>query len=328
MSGVPPFPVSDHCDGRRFFNPAGLPPRSFADLPRWWWQRLRGQGERWPGSVPAGPAPRLPEEIPSGQVAVTLIGHATFLLQFPDFTVLTDPVFARRAGPFGLVGPVRVRPSALGLAELPRIDFVVLSHNHYDHLDLAALRWLARERRPQFLTTLGNRAWLERRGVASVVELDWWQPLLAHPQLSVICTPAQHWSSRWPGDRNRTLWGGFMLKTPAGAVFFCGDSGWGGHFSAIRVRLGPPGLALLPIGAYAPRWFMAPVHLNPDEAVRAHLALGARLSLGMHYGTWQLTDEGIDAPGLALAAARRTHDVAETAFRTLAFGGTDFVALT
>ena len=327
MSGLPPFPVSDHCDGYRFFNPSGMPPRSFSDLPKWWWQRLRGQGERWPKSAPSPHPVHLPAEIPAGSVAVTLIGHATFLLQFPAFTVLTDPVFAHRAGPLGLFGPPRVRPPSLTLTELPSIDFVVLSHNHYDHLDISALRWLARERRPQIITTLGNQAWLERSGVTSVVELDWWQPLLAHPELSVICTPAQHWSSRGPRDRNRTLWGGFMLKTPAGAVFFGGDSGWGSHFSTIRVRLGPPGLSLLPIGAYEPRWFMEPVHINPEEAVRAHLALGARQSLGMHYGTWQLTDEGIDAPLAALAVARQTHNVAESAFGTVDFGETRLVTL-
>ena len=322
-----PFPVSDHCDGHRFFNPAGPAPKTFSDLPKWWWQRVRGQGERWPKSAPLTGAPPLSAGVAPGQVAVTHIGHATFLLQFPDCTVLTDPVFARRAGPFGLLGPPRVRPAAPALAELPKIDFVLLSHNHYDHLDLAALRWLAQARQPRIVTTIGNAAWLARNGVPGAVELDWWQPHLAHPTLSIVCTPAQHWSSRGPWDRNRTLWGGFMLKTPDGAVFFCGDSGWGPHFSTIRMRLGPAHLALLPIGAYEPRWFMAPVHLNPDEAVRAHLALGARRSLGMHHGVWQLTDEAIDAPVRALAEARQAHGLAETAFATLDFGETRLLPL-
>ncbi|MFI5337035.1 MAG: MBL fold metallo-hydrolase [Opitutales bacterium] len=327
MAGPPRFPVSDHCDGHRFFNPTGLPQRSFFDLPKWWWQRVRGQGERWPARVPPPRPPQLPATVPAGSVAVTFIGHATFLLQYPGLTVLTDPVFARHAGPFDLLGPPRVRPASPALDQLPRIDVVLLSHNHYDHLDLAALRWLARERRPRILTTLGNRAWLESRGVGGVSELDWWQTDPTAPELNIICTPAQHWSSRWPWDRNRTLWGGFLLKTPAGSVFFCGDSGWGPHFSTIGARFGPVRLALLPIGAYEPRWFMEPSHMNPDEAVRAHLALGAHRSLGMHHGTWQLTDEGIEAPLHALAAARTAHAVSPDDFTTLDFGETRLLSL-
>jgi len=322
-----PFPVSDHFDGRRFFNPAGPALMGFSALPRWWWQRLRGQGERWPAVAPAPQPVALPATVESGQVAVTFLGHATFLLQFPGFTVLTDPVFARRAGPFGRLGPVRVRPPALTLEQLPPIDFVLLSHNHYDHLDLESLRWLARERRPQIVTCLGNRDWLARRGVGPAVDLDWWQPHLAHPELSIVCTPAQHWSSRYPWDRCLTLWGGFMLKTPAGSLFFCGDSGWGGHFTDIRVRLGPAGVALLPIGAYEPRWFMEPVHMNPDEAVRAHLALGARRSLGMHFGTFQLTDEGLLAPETELAAARARHGLSDADFYAPLFGETKVLSL-
>jgi L-ascorbate metabolism protein UlaG (beta-lactamase superfamily) len=327
MAGPRPYPVSDHCDGERFRNPAGPAVRSFLDLPKWWWQRLRGQGERWPATASAPRVPVLPAQVADGQVAVTPVGHATFLLQFPGCTVLTDPVFAHRAGPWGLFGPPRIRPPALRREELPAVDLVVLSHNHYDHLDLDTLRWLSRERRPQVITPLGNKPWLERNGVGRVTELDWWQSHLPHPEMHVVCTPAQHWSSRGPWDRCRTLWGGFMLKTPAGSVFFCGDSGWGSHFTDIRVRLGPAALALLPIGAYEPRWFMEAVHLNPEEAVRAHLALGARRSIGMHYGTWQLTDEGIDAPLHALAEAVQTHGIKPDHFTTLDFGETRVLPL-
>jgi L-ascorbate metabolism protein UlaG (beta-lactamase superfamily) len=321
------FPVSDHCDGARFFNPHGPSARSFSDLPKWWWQQMRGSATAWPRSVPAPARVRLPENVPTGQVAATFIGHATYLLQFAGCTVLTDPVFGSRAGPFGLLGPKRARPPALRLGELPRIDVVLLSHNHYDHLDLSSLRWLAQHRHPLIVAPLGLKSWLEARGVANVVELDWWQSHFADGGAEIICTPAQHWSSRWPWDRCRTLWGGFMIKTAGGLVWFAGDTGWGPHFAEVRAHLGAPALALLPIGAYAPRWFMAPVHMNPDEAVRAHLAVGAKLSLASHHGTFRLTDEGIDAPLHDLAAARETHGLAAAAFTAPGFGETVVASL-
>jgi L-ascorbate metabolism protein UlaG (beta-lactamase superfamily) len=323
----PRFPVSDHCDGERFFNPHGPAARSFLDLPRWWWQRLRGSAAPWPKSPPAPARPALSEAVRSGEAAVTLLGHATCLLQLPGLTVLTDPVFGSRAGPFGLLGPARVRPPALRLDELPRVDVVLLSHNHYDHLDLASLRWLSRHRQPRIFVPLGLKAWLEARGVDRVVELDWWQSHRLQPDAEILCTPAQHWSSRWPWDRCRTLWAGFWLRGPDGGVFFAGDTGWGPHFAEIRRRLGAPRLALLPIGAYEPRWFMEPVHMNPDEAVRAHLALGAVHSLGMHHGTFRLTDEGWDAPVRALAAAREKHGVPPAAFVAPEFGETAVLPL-
>lgn len=325
----PPFPVSDHCDGMHFFNPGGRPQAlGFSKLPRWWWQRLAlRQHSPWPRAVPPPRSPGLPEGVPAGHLSLTFIGHSTFLLQVSGLNILTDPVFASRAGPFGLLGPKRIRPPALRLGELPRIDAVVLSHCHYDHLDLAALRWLSQRHRPAIMTTLGNQAWLEARGVGRVSELDWWESADATPALRVTCTPAQHFAARTPWDKNRTLWGGFMLQTPAGPVFFCGDSGWAGHFAEIKARLGAPALALLPVGAYEPRWFMQPVHMNPDESVRAHLALGVRQSIGMHFGTFNLTDEAIDEPLRALAAAREVHGVSAADFRTLEFGGTELFPL-
>jgi L-ascorbate metabolism protein UlaG (beta-lactamase superfamily) len=256
----------------------------------------------------------LPDNVPAGQVTATIIGHATYLLQFAGLTVLTDPIFASRAGPFGLFGPKRVQPPALRLGELPRVDVVLLSHNHYDHLDLPSLRWLVQHRRPLMVAPLGLGSWLAARGVPGVVELDWWQTHFTPTGDEIVCTPAQHWSSRWPWDRCRTLWGGFMLRTMHGSVWFAGDTGWGSHFAEIKSRLGAPDCALLPIGAYEPRWFMEPVHMNPDEAVRAHLALGARRSLAMHHATFCLTDEAYDAPTRDLATSRDRHGVDPSAF--------------
>lgn len=325
----PPFPISDHCDGVHFFNPAGRPQAlGFSELPRWWYQRLvRRDYSPWPKSVPPPRSPVLPAGVPAGKIAVTFIGHSTFLLQLGGLNILTDPVFASRAGPFGLLGPKRARPPALRLSQLPRIDVVLLSHCHYDHLDLPTLQWLARQHRPAVVTTLGNRAWLEARGVSRVTELDWWQSHHPAPGIEAICTPAQHFAARTPWDKNRTLWGGFMLRTAVGLILFAGDTGWAPHFAEIHTRLGPPALALLPVGAYEPRWFMRSVHMNPDEAVQAHRVLGSRQSIGMHFGTFNLTDEAIDEPLRALAAAREAQGVAAEAFTTLDFGETRMLAL-
>lgn len=324
---MPGFPVSDHCDGDRFFNPTGPGPRPFSDLWKWRRERAKGSATAWPASIPAGPPVQLPQSVSANEAAVTFLGHASFLLQFAGLNVLLDPVFASRAGPFGLLGPKRVCPAALRLGELPRIDLVLVSHNHYDHLDLSALRWLARQRRPQFVAPLGLKTWLEARGVKPVTELDWWQSHWANDRAEIICTPAQHWSSRTPWDRCQSLWGGFWLRSAAGSLYFAGDSGWGDHFATIQARLGSPAVSLLPIGAYEPRWFMAPAHMNPAEALNAHLALGSRHSVAMHFGTFCLTDEGIDAPPRDLAAALAARGVAPEMFTVPAIGETRVYAL-
>jgi len=325
----PRFPVSDHCDGERFFNPAGQPQAAgFSALPKWWFQQfVLGRRAAWPKKVPASRTPRLPADIPIGKMAATFVGHATFLLQLQGFNILTDPVFSERASPVPWAGPRRIRPPALSLDHLPVIDVVLLSHNHYDHLDLTALRWLAHHRRPLIVTTLGNKLWLEARGVTNVVELDWWQTQRVSPDCEVTCTPAQHFSARLPWDRCKTLWGGFSLRTAAGRIFFTGDSAYSEAFSEIGKRLGPFNVALLPIGAYEPRWFLAAMHMNPEEAVRVHQALRSNTSLAMHFGTFQLTDEAIDAPLIALAEARRAAGISEESFYALDFGETRLLSL-
>jgi L-ascorbate metabolism protein UlaG (beta-lactamase superfamily) len=296
---------SDHFDGAHFFNPAATAPqagqtatrRGLWQLLRW---RLGDTGPPWPIHVANTPypAPALPV---SGQAAITFIGHATFLIRLPGCTILTDPVFSERASPLPWIGPKRVRAPGLALGDLPKIDLILLSHNHYDHADLASLRALQRAHGAPAVTLLGNGALLARAGFHAV-ELDWWDSTLA-AGLAVTATPARHFSRRGAFDANRALWGGFMLQAGDARVLFAGDSGAGAHWTAIRDRLGAPGLALLPIGAYAPRWLMAPVHMNPEEAVQAHLALGARQSIGMHFGTFRLTDEAYDAPVRGLEAS-------------------------
>jgi len=309
---------SDHFDGRFFFNPDASAGRSFWDLVRWW---RTAQTKQWPQWVENRARPAPPASLDHGQIALTFINHITFLIQFQDLNVLTDPVYSQRVSPFGRIGPKRVRAPGLAFDELPPIHLVLVTHNHYDHLDIDTLVRLEEAHHPCFVTGLGNRALLQQFQLQRVHELDWWQSLDA-AGASITMTPAQHWSGRSGRNRNRTLWGGFMVRAAGRQVLFAGDTGYSGHFHEIQRRMGPPAIALLPIGAYEPRWFMAPQHMNPEEAVRAHLDLEARLSIGTHFGCFQLTDEGIDDPLIELAAARQRHGVSPELFQVLETGET------
>jgi L-ascorbate metabolism protein UlaG (beta-lactamase superfamily) len=312
------FPLSDHCDGRRFFNPGTTTEsRGLKQVLRW---RLRGEHRPWarPPEDPVFAPP--PAAVQPGTVAISFINHASFLIRLPGAVLLTDPIFSRRCSPVAWAGPSRARPPGIALADLPRPDLVLLSHNHYDHMDLPSLRELQRRFAPRFVTTLGNARALARQGI-DATELDWWQHA-AHGVLRVTATPARHFSARTPFDRNRTLWAGFMIRSGEGRVLFAGDSGFGPHWREIAARLGAPDVALLPIGAYEPRWFMKAAHMNPAEAVQAHLDLGARRSVGMHFGTFQLTDEAIDAPLEALGEALREAAISPGTFVKHGFGET------
>ncbi|MDX7950461.1 MBL fold metallo-hydrolase [Lichenihabitans sp. Uapishka_5] len=308
----PAYPVSDHYDGRRFFNPGVDTDKGVADLLRW--QRSRAR-VAWPAEVTDPPSPPPPETVAANEAAFTFIGHSTYLIQLPGVRLLTDPVFSERVSPFSFVGPKRVRRPGLSLAEVPPVDVILLSHNHYDHMDLASLRALAERDSPTIVTGLGNGRYLERRGIGPVIELDWWERRELRPDLAITYVPAQHWSSRWALDRRRMLWGGHWVEAAGGRLYFAGDTGYFPGFTQIRDRLGTPDAAILPIGAYEPRWFMRTQHMDPADAVQAHVELGAGLSLAAHWGTFQLTDEGIEAPVLALAAARRDRGVPDAAFQ-------------
>jgi L-ascorbate metabolism protein UlaG (beta-lactamase superfamily) len=294
-------PVSDHFDGERFFNP-GVPrtKRGLRDVLRW---RIENNTATWPSSVPV----RKP--VPQARVAglrITQVGHMTLLVQAGGINILTDPVWSQRASPFSFIGPKRVTEPAIALADLPPIDVVVISHCHYDHFDVASLRQLHAAHAPLFALPLGNDVLL-REAVpdARCVVGDWWDRLELAPGLATTLTPAYHWANRWPWDARQMLWCGHFLHTPAGSVWFAGDTGYGtgAMFREMRERLGDCDVALIPIGAYEPRWFMAEQHVNPAEAVQIYLDIGARDALGIHWGTFQLTDEPYEAPAEALAAA-------------------------
>ena len=270
------------------------------------------------------------------QPAVTWIGHATVLVQAGGLNVLTDPIFSERASPLDFVGPKRHQPPALSIDELPRIDAVVISHDHYDHCDLRSLVALARQAggAPLFLVPLGVGDLLRSAGIQRVVELDWWRSHAlagARGAVEFTLTPVQHWSGRRLDDRMRTLWGGWAILAPDLHVYHAGDTAWSRDFADTRAffaerqspaRGGGFDIALLPIGAYEPRWFMRDSHVNPEEAVAIHDAIGAKRTLGVHWGTFPLSDEPLDEPPRALAEARRLRGVPDDEFFLLPIGGT------
>jgi L-ascorbate metabolism protein UlaG (beta-lactamase superfamily) len=304
---------SDHFDGKRFVNPGGMAAPPFSAVPR----MLREPRTPWPARI-VDP-PRRPPPLDGAGAVVTFIGHATFLIQTAAGNILTDPMYSQRAGPLNLFGPRRVREPAVRFEDLPAISTVLLSHNHYDHCDCRTLGMLAVRFDPIVLTPLGNGTLVRSTGIRRVEELDWWQEART-AALPITLTPAHHFSARTPLDRNRALWGGFMLSSGSARIFFAGDTAYGPFFRDVRRRLGQIDLALLPIGAYEPRWFMRAVHMNPAEAVQAHLDLEATESIGMHFGTFQMTAEGIEEPVQALDDACLAKGIPRQRFRTLGFG--------
>jgi L-ascorbate metabolism protein UlaG (beta-lactamase superfamily) len=220
------------------------------------------------------------------------------------------------------LGPKRVRRPGLEIDELPPIHIILISHNHYDHMDLPALKKLAKKHRSLVVVPLGNSAIVVRQGFSNVVELDWWESHKVDNKTEIHLIPAKHWSGRGLADRDRALWAGFYVNHQNQSILFAGDSGYDTHFKEVAKRLGPAQVAILPIGAYEPRWFMREQHMNPSEAVQAHIDLKARFSIGMHFGCFKLTNEGIDDPVQALAAARLHFGISDSAFQAPETGET------
>jgi L-ascorbate metabolism protein UlaG (beta-lactamase superfamily) len=303
---------NDHFDGLRFFNPGhAQTDRGFRDLLRW---KLKERAAAWPRSVPARQI--VPDARVSG-LRSTIVGHASVLIQAGGINVLTDPVWSERAGPLPFLGPRRVWAPGVAFEALPKIDAVLLSHNHYDHMDMATLRRLQVEHSPILVTTLGNDAILRRAipGVR-VAARDWWSRIDIGNGGEVTIVPAYHWSSRTGRDRRMALWGGFVLRTAGGSAYFAGDTGYGDGriFREMRRRVGRPDLALLPIGAYAPRWFMAAQHTDPNEAVQILEDLEAARAVGIHWGVFRLTNEQRHEPPELLLEALTRRGIAEDLF--------------
>jgi L-ascorbate metabolism protein UlaG (beta-lactamase superfamily) len=330
-------PVSDHFDGEHFHNadPSWQSEGSFLK-----WQLNRDLGF-WPEWVESEPGEAPPARVGNGRMRVTWVNHATLLLQVENVNILTDPIWSERCSPLSFLGPRRHRAPGIRFRDLPPIDVVLVSHNHYDHFDVATLHRLGRRFAPLMVTPLGNGLLLAREGIgrrpaaggwreegsgdslpgggsfaalrpsgaspaqddksagrgpSPAIELDWWQSVRVAEHVEITCVPSQHFCARGLSDRNRALWGGFVISTRSGNAYFAGDTGWGSHFGRIAERFGSIRLAMLPIGAYLPRWFMKSAHVDPAEAVEAHKVLGASVSVPMHYGTFRLGDDGEQRP--------------------------------
>ena len=302
----------------------------YLNVPHGLWGFLKWRWERLGLDVPNVDFP-MAENDPAflktnrSEPTLTWVGHATFLLQLGGLNILTDPMFSQRASPFGFAGPKRWAAPGLALEDLPQIDFVVISHDHYDHLDKATVQALAAQASgpPRFFVPLGIGAHLRDFGYPAerITELDWWGEA-QYGEATVVAAPVQHFSGRWINDRNATLWAGWLIQIAGKQVYFGGDTGYSKDFADTFARYGAMDLALIPVGAYAPRWFMSPVHVNPAEAVQIHQDLRSGFSVGMHWGTFNLTDEPMDEPPKALAAALADAGVAAERFVVMRHGQT------
>ncbi|HDP81170.1 MAG TPA: hypothetical protein ENN21_10060, partial [Spirochaetes bacterium] len=265
---APPYSgkTTDHFDGTRFFNPEDDGSHGFKEFWKWFTNRQQGPWPKWvetPQTVP-------PERVDGAELRLTYVNHSTFLIQTRGLNILTDPVWSYRVSPFSFAGPRRHRSPGVTFENLPPIDIVLISHNHYDHMDMPTLKKLNKKFRPKIYTGLGCSHYLKRNGIDGAVEMDWWDSARFNDETVITFLPARHFSQRGTSDRNKTLWGGFAVTTPEGPIYFAGDTGMTKYFAEIRKKIGSPRLALLPIGAYKPRWFMKPAHTSPDDAVDIH----------------------------------------------------------
>lgn len=318
-SGVHTGPVTGHFDGERFVGPYAVEGNGTWAFWRWQFTKERA---KWPDRVENKFADKPPARVDDG-VRVSFVGHASFLIQTGGLNILIDPVWSEQASPVSFAGPKRVRPPGIAFDDLPPIDVVLITHGHYDHLDVPTLERLAQRGRPQIIAPLGHDATI-RQGdaAANVTMLDWHDNAALSDRVKVTLVPTQHWTARGLYDRNKALWGGFIIETPAGRVYHVTDTGYHDTlFHETRDRYGPFALAIIPVGAYEPRWFMKRQHVNPEEAVRVFQDCGATLAVAHHFGTFQLTDEAIDAPVEALRTACAEKGIAAEKFRVLEPGG-------
>jgi L-ascorbate metabolism protein UlaG (beta-lactamase superfamily) len=310
-------PVSDHFDGKQFINPGGMKAKGLREVFKWMFTRKRS---KWVESTDEKTGARPLAFIKEG-IRITFVNHSTFLIQVNGVNILTDPVWSKRVSPFQWAGPKRMRPPGIKLEDLPRIHFVLLSHNHYDHLDIQTVRIINGAHHPKFITPLGVKAFLDQQQVSGATDLDWWDELTLTNDIKVQAVPAQHFSGRGSLDRDATLWCGYVLNTPAGKIYFAGDTGYNDFtFKEIGEKFSGFDVSIIPIGAYKPRWFMSPIHVDPEQAVKIHMETKSKLSIASHFGTFPLADDGKEDPINELEKALQTNNLPATVFITLQEG--------
>lgn len=317
--------LSDHFTGEKFINPTLEEQFSpgFSEIIK----MAREGRAKWPDNVENSTVPRLNEALEPGDIALTFINHATFLIQTAEMNILTDPVWSERASPMGWIGPKRVRKPGVAMKDLPAIDLVLVSHNHYDHLDVETLKRLQELYSPKVVVPVGDKALIESIGITNVEEMDWWESIQISQDVRVTFTPTQHSSARGLFDRDKSLWGSYYIECGKRSVYFGGDGGYSTHFSDIKEKMGAPEFAILGIGAYLPDFFMKPIHTSPSEAVKAHLDLEATTSIAMHYGTFQMASEGFDQPLQDLKKAMEKEKLDPASFTHFKVGETKIYKL-
>ena len=320
-----PNPNKPHHTQDGFRNVGPCEERDFFDFLKWRWYRLWGNtssSEAYNFSLADNNPAFL--KVNRRKTTLTWIGHATVLLQLKGKNILTDPHYSERASPVRWAGPKRVIGPGLSFEALPYIDIVVISHDHYDALDERTVVRLHKRKggeKTTFFVPLGLRSWFEDLGIRKVVELDWWEEY-SEENLRITAVPVQHWSKRSLFSTNKTLWAGWVIQSNDFRFFFVGDSGYTPHFKEIGQKLGPFDLAAIPVGAYAPRWFMRPHHISPEEAVQVHLDVRCRKSVAIHWGTFILSDEPLDEPPKRLEKARKEKGLSDEEFVVLKHGET------
>jgi L-ascorbate metabolism protein UlaG (beta-lactamase superfamily) len=310
-------PSSDHFNGKKFTNPTGIAGKGFGEAMEWMLTRKPGVWHERK-DIPYGNKPV--DRVTEG-VRITFVNHSTFLIQTNGLNILTDPVWSKRTSPVEWAGPKRMRPPGIRLEDLPHIDLLLLSHNHWDHLDIETVSRIYRDHHPKIITPLGVDSFLQRNGIRGSGDLDWWQELSVAENMTVRCVPAQHFSGRGMFDRDATLWCGYVLLRSEGNIYFVGDTGYNETtFNQIGIRCAPISVALVPIGAYKPASFMAPIHCSPEEAVKIHRECGAKISIATHFGTFPLADDGEREPIVELDSALKRGGIDPASFVVLKEG--------
>ena len=288
---------NNNFDGERYFHPWPELAKNLLTVLKWQWTSKK---KPWPKQIQNKSAPEFAKNLKAQDIEITFINHATVYFRHAGLSFITDPHWGLRASPITFAGPKRVRAAGAKIEGLPALDYVLVSHNHYDHLDIPSLKKLNSIYNPKFLIPKGDAKLMTEAGILNFIELDWWDEVDLPNDCKIIFVPVKHWSARNLSDRNKSLWGGFIIQSPDKNIFFAGDTGYCDIFKTLSDKYGFFDVALLPIGAYEPRWFMKDAHMNPQEAVQAHQDLKSKFSMAIHFGLWQLTDEAMEQPAIDL----------------------------